>query len=159
MVDFSMPVIRQNPNGQRLIDSLVDCGARSLMLAALLIVLRPFALVCGGHRAVALENLALRQQLEVFKADCPASTTPSTRSTVLGATRSRLAELAFGLDRRATRDGGPLASAMASTPMDAPLAARSSWPAEHRDDNSDARRPDARGEPAVGRTSHPWRIT
>src|SRR5882672_2357421 len=66
MVDFSMPVIRQNPNGQRLIDSLVDCGARSLMLAAILIVLRSFSLVCGGHRTVALENLALRQQLAVF---------------------------------------------------------------------------------------------
>ena len=64
---FQQPVIRQNPNRQRLIDSLVDCGAGSLMLAALLVVLRSFALICGGHRAVALENLALRQQLAVFK--------------------------------------------------------------------------------------------
>jgi len=30
------------------------------MLAALLVVLRSFALICGGHSAVALENLALR---------------------------------------------------------------------------------------------------
>src|SRR6267378_4499935 len=60
-------VIRQNPNRLRLIDSRVDCGARSLMLAALLVLLRSFALICGGHRAVALENLALRQQLAVFK--------------------------------------------------------------------------------------------
>jgi len=60
-------VIRQNPNRQRLIDSRVDCGARSLMPAALLVVLRSLALICGGHRAVALENLALRQQLAVFK--------------------------------------------------------------------------------------------
>jgi len=37
------------------------------MLAALLVVLRSFALICGGHSAVALENLALRQQLAVFK--------------------------------------------------------------------------------------------
>src|SRR3979490_1109839 len=37
------------------------------MPAALLVVLRSFALICGGHRAVALENLALRQQLAVFK--------------------------------------------------------------------------------------------
>src|SRR5438128_12487108 len=37
------------------------------MLAALLVVLRSLALSCGGHRAVALENLALRQQLAVFK--------------------------------------------------------------------------------------------
>jgi len=60
-------VIRQNANGQRLIDSLVDCGARSLMLAALLVVLRSCVLICGGHRAVALKNVALRQQLAVFK--------------------------------------------------------------------------------------------
>jgi putative transposase len=64
-------VIRQNPNRQRLIDSLVDCGARSLMPAALLVVLRSLALICGGHRAVALENLAIRQQLAVFKRTVP----------------------------------------------------------------------------------------
>src|SRR6266849_6611516 len=37
------------------------------MLAALVVALRSLALFCGGHRAVALENLALRQQLAVFK--------------------------------------------------------------------------------------------
>jgi putative transposase len=37
------------------------------MLAALAVVLRSLALICGGQRAVALENLALRQQLAVFK--------------------------------------------------------------------------------------------
>ena len=37
------------------------------MLAALVVVLRSLALICGGHRAVALENFALRQQLAVFK--------------------------------------------------------------------------------------------
>jgi hypothetical protein len=37
------------------------------MLAALVVALRSLALICGGHRAVALENLALRQQLTVFK--------------------------------------------------------------------------------------------
>jgi putative transposase len=36
------------------------------MLAAVLLLLRSLALICGGHRAVALENLALRQQLAVF---------------------------------------------------------------------------------------------
>src|SRR6202165_258604 len=37
------------------------------MLAALVVLLRALALLCGGHRAVALENLALRQQLAVFR--------------------------------------------------------------------------------------------
>src|ERR1700731_2557220 len=37
------------------------------MLAVLVVLLRSLALLCGGHRAVALENLALRQQLAVFR--------------------------------------------------------------------------------------------
>ena len=37
------------------------------MLAALVVALRSLALLWGGHRAVALENLAHRQQLAVFK--------------------------------------------------------------------------------------------
>ena len=31
------------------------------MLVAIVVVLRAIVLACGGHRAVALENLALRQ--------------------------------------------------------------------------------------------------
>jgi hypothetical protein len=37
------------------------------MLAALVVLLRSLRLICSGHRAVALENLALRQQLAVFR--------------------------------------------------------------------------------------------
>ena len=37
------------------------------MLAALLVLLRSLALIRCGHRAVALENLALRQQLAMFR--------------------------------------------------------------------------------------------
>jgi hypothetical protein len=33
------------------------------MLTALIVVLRSVGLICRGHRAVALENLALRQQV------------------------------------------------------------------------------------------------
>jgi hypothetical protein len=36
------------------------------MLTALLVLLRSIGLMCRGHRAVALENLALRQQLAVL---------------------------------------------------------------------------------------------
>ena len=37
------------------------------MLAAFVVVLRSLALLCCGHRAVALENVALRHQLAVFR--------------------------------------------------------------------------------------------
>ena len=37
------------------------------MLAALVVLVRSLVLICAGHRAVALENLALRQQLAVLR--------------------------------------------------------------------------------------------
>ena len=37
------------------------------MVVALILLLRSSRLICCGHRAVALENLALRQQLAVFR--------------------------------------------------------------------------------------------
>jgi putative transposase len=37
------------------------------MLAALVVLLRSLRLICGGHRAVVLENLALRQQLSILR--------------------------------------------------------------------------------------------
>jgi hypothetical protein len=37
------------------------------MLAALVVLLRTFGLRCRGHGAVALENVALRQQLLVLR--------------------------------------------------------------------------------------------
>ena len=37
------------------------------MLTALVVLLRSIGLICGGHRAVALENLALRQQVAVLR--------------------------------------------------------------------------------------------
>ena len=36
------------------------------MLTALMVLLRSFRLICGGHGATVLENLALRQQLAVL---------------------------------------------------------------------------------------------
>ena len=41
------------------------------MLTTLVVLLRSIALLCCGHRAVAFENLALRQQLAVWKARQP----------------------------------------------------------------------------------------
>jgi putative transposase len=48
------------------------------MLTALMVLLRSIGLICCGHRAVALENLALRQQLAVLRRT---GTRPHLRST------------------------------------------------------------------------------
>ena len=41
------------------------------MITVLLHLLRLFPFLCGGHRQLALENLALRQQLAVYKRTTP----------------------------------------------------------------------------------------
>src|ERR1700681_2925284 len=48
------------------VDFLVKSTRGSPMLTALMVLLRSIGLICGGHRAVVLENLALRQQLAVL---------------------------------------------------------------------------------------------
>ncbi len=53
------------------------------MLAALVVVLRTVALICCGHRAVALENLALRQQLAVFRRTAERPPLPVVRQNVV----------------------------------------------------------------------------
>ena len=48
------------------------------MLTALMVLLRSIGLICRGHRAIALENLALPQQLTVLRRTV---TRPHLRST------------------------------------------------------------------------------
>src|SRR5881296_2209318 len=48
------------------------------MITTLLHLLRLFPFLCGGHRQLALENLALRQQLAVYKRSV---TRPKLRTT------------------------------------------------------------------------------
>src|SRR5258708_39181196 len=48
------------------VDFLVRSTRGSRMLTALMVLLRSIGLICGGHRAIVLENLALRQQLAVL---------------------------------------------------------------------------------------------
>src|SRR6202047_2227144 len=48
------------------VDFLVKSTRGSRMLTALMVLLRSLGLIYGGHRAIVLENLALRQQLAVL---------------------------------------------------------------------------------------------
>src|SRR6185503_16178463 len=48
------------------LDFLVRSTSRSCMLTTLMVVLRSIGQICAGHRALVLENLALRQQLAVL---------------------------------------------------------------------------------------------
>jgi len=62
------PVLRQNIIGIEVIAFPRGSGHnRRTMLAAILYLSRVLLLIFGGHRAVALENLALRQQPAIYK--------------------------------------------------------------------------------------------
>jgi hypothetical protein len=45
------------------VDFVIACATGSRTLTAFVVLLRSIGLICRGHLAVALENLALRQQL------------------------------------------------------------------------------------------------
>src|SRR5438093_8719294 len=62
------PVLRQNSVRSQVVDqSALIRGESRPMIALLLHLLRLLPFLCGGHRQLALENLALRQQLAVYK--------------------------------------------------------------------------------------------
>lgn len=126
------------------------------MPAALVVLLRTLGLLCRGHRAVALENGLLRQQLAVLRRTVrrPHLPSPPARSAVLGPARHSVAGLANGLDRRAARHGRALASQMAPAPLDTTLNPNTSGPPEHHGGHSDPRRPDDRGGSSLGMSSH-----
>ena len=117
------------------------------MLAALVVALRSLALICRGHRAVALENLALRQQLAVFK------------RTVRRPRLRHGDRLFWMLLANAWRDwrtalivGGPghrctLASPLVPPPMGAALSAGPSRPPAYECRHSYTRGEDGRANP------------
>ena len=128
------------------------------MLAALVVALRSIALICGGHRAVALENLALRQQLAVFKRTV---TRPQLRH------RDRLFWMLLAKAWRvgeAPRSSWTLdtvvhlASPMAPPSMDQALSSASARPPNYERRHSYARDEDRRRESALGRSSTPRRV-
>jgi hypothetical protein len=97
------------------------------MLELLVVVVRALTLALRGHRELVLENLALRQQLAVFHR--------TTRCRLRARDRFFWMVLARGWQnwRKAlmvvqTGHRRPLASRLASPPLDAPLAAAASRP-------------------------------
>ncbi len=91
------------------------------MLTTPMVVFRSIGQICAGHRALVLENLALRQQLAVLDANSETSAAPLDGPTVLSPPRQGLAGLALRLDHRAARYRGPMAPPMASQTLDPPL--------------------------------------
>ena len=106
------------------------------MLTALVVALRTLALICGGHRAVALENLALRQQLAVFKRTVKRPPLRHRDRLFWMLLANAWRGLAHRPDRRAPRHRRALASPMAPTPLDPALTAGRSGPPGYERDHS-----------------------
>src|SRR5213594_1222452 len=128
------------------------------MLAALVVLLRTFGLLCRGHGAVALENVALRQQLSVLRRTV---SRPQLR------TRDRLF---WVLLAKAWPDWR---TALIVVQPDTVVRWHRQWlrrrwtqrsrqitirPPEHRRRDSGAHRQDGIRDSAVGRTANPWRV-
>jgi hypothetical protein len=91
------------------------------------------------HRAVARENLALRQQLAVFRRTVPRSPLRDRDRLFWLLLAHAWRDWRTALIHRAAGHRLALASAMAPPPLDPTLYAYSSWPAQYRCRHSDAR--------------------
>jgi hypothetical protein len=127
------------------------------MLTALMVLLRSIGLICGGHRAVAGKP---RATSTVGRADANGETSGASFDgpTLLDPPRQGVAGVAHRLDRRAARHRGAVAPPMAPSSVDAALLTDTSGAPQHGCGGSNARRPDGRGESAVGSASDPRRI-
>jgi hypothetical protein len=76
------------------------------MLTRLVVFARSLALICAEHRAVALENRALRQRLAVFKRTTERPTRAPARVWRRSVSRKRQA-LSVGISRTGTNSEKP----------------------------------------------------
>ena len=127
------------------------------MLTAVVVLLRSIGLLCRGHRAVALENLALRQQLAALtRTGKRPQLRPRDRFFWILLRKSwrdwqRIAD-------RAPGHGRALASPMAPTSMDAAFTTEASGPAADGRRDSGPHRQDGVRQSALGRAADPWRV-
>jgi hypothetical protein len=100
------------------------------MLTAFVVLLRTVGLMCRGHRAVALETLALRQQLAALMRRVNAAA-PQPGSALLDSPCQGRAGVAYHFGRGAAGHRPAMAPPMAPSALDAALQADSSGPPEH----------------------------
>ena len=89
------------------------------MITFLLHLFRLLPVLCGSHRHLALENLALRQQLAVYKKTL--SQAASERSPLLGLSIPGVGRVASGPPHRDPRHRAALAPAPLSRLLGQPL--------------------------------------
>src|SRR2546422_3138693 len=127
------------------------------MVTLLLHLLRLLPMLCGGHRQVALENLALRHQLAVYKKMV-------NRPKLLSSDRLFWVALSRGVDRLEAGSRHRVTQhrpAVAAPPLPRVLgptlrSPRGGTPAR-KPPGQGSRRPNGSGQSSLGRASNPWR--
>ncbi len=128
------------------------------MLTALLLFLRSIVLICGGSRAVALENLWTAAAAGRLDAHGQATPTPREGPTLLDCPGQGVAGVAHRCDLCAAGHRRAVAPRVAAPSVDMALRTEASRTTQHECQRSHARWQDGRGKSPVGRASNPRRI-
>src|SRR5437763_7393727 len=105
------------------------------MITLLLHLLRLLPFLCGGHRRLAIENLALRQQLAVHKRTVPRPRL-STTDWPIRTCASPESGPAEGLSIAKTPADAQSRSSIDLIPMNSPCALGSPWRAHNRSETT-----------------------
>jgi hypothetical protein len=126
------------------------------MLNATLSLFRMILLILGGYEQVALENLALREQL----GNLPAKRSPSQDSTngptILGLSAESLEGVEVGFGDCPARDRPRLAKEAFQTLLVSIIGAHESRPASDQLRYSKPREDDGRSQCGLGSTTNSW---
>src|SRR5882762_11377389 len=102
------------------------------MIILLLHLLRLLPFLCGGHRQLALENLALRQQLAVYKRTANRLKLQRSDRLLWGLAVQSVARLEAGPRHRGSRHCAALAATPLSPPLGHPFRAPPGGPPARR---------------------------
>jgi hypothetical protein len=126
------------------------------MITLVLHLLRLLPFLCGGHRRLAIENLALRQQLAVYKRTAPRLRLRTTDRLFWVGLARVWAGWRQALVIVSPRHRPAVAAAPLPRVLDPALRPADRWsPARQRRDQSPGR-PHGRREPSLGRPENPW---
>src|SRR6266516_1883614 len=126
------------------------------MVTLLLHLLRFLPMLCGGHRQVALENLALRHQLAVYK---KMVNRPKLRSSdrLFWVALSKVGRLEASSRHRVTQYRPAMAAPPLPRVLGRTLRSPRGGPPARKPPDPGSRRTNGSGQSSLGRASHPWR--
>ena len=124
---------------------------------SILAICRAVFLILGGHKQVALENIALRQQLGIFQRSVRRPKIRPLGPTVLGVSAESLERVEVGVGVCSARNRGRLAREAIQTILVPVVPAPESRSASNRRRHPKTGEDDGGSQCGLGCTAHPWR--